>query len=81
MFGLRRHRHAKIHRQPPVERDKFKSLEVLQNAPNDEFGVTHLNLIYSEEEDRCYCFQEAHPRRLSKNTIIKWVLPVIIFKR
>ena len=65
----------------PLKGTNSKALKELQNAPKDEFGVTHLNLIYSEEEDRCYCFQEAHPRRLSKNTIIKWVLPVIIFKR
>ncbi len=36
-----------------------KDLKKLQNAPKDEFGVTHLNIIYSEDEDRCYCFLEA----------------------
>ncbi len=29
-----------------------ETLKKLQNAPIDEFGVTHLNLIYSEDEDR-----------------------------
>jgi len=36
-----------------------KTLKKLQNAPKDEFGVTHLNIIYSEDEDRMYCFLEA----------------------
>ena len=36
-----------------------ESLKKLQNAPKDEFGVTHLNLIFNEEEDKMYCFLEA----------------------
>ncbi len=36
-----------------------ETLKKLQNAPKDELGVTHLNIIYSEDEDRCYCFLEA----------------------
>ena len=36
-----------------------ETLKKLQNAPKDEFGVTHLNIIYSEDEDRCYCFLDA----------------------
>jgi len=36
-----------------------ENLKKLQNAPKDEFGVTYLNIIYSEDEDRCYCFLEA----------------------
>jgi len=36
-----------------------ENLKKLQNAPKDEFGVTHLNIIYSEDEDRCYCFLDA----------------------
>ena len=27
-----------------------ETLKKLQNAPKDEFGVTHLNIIYSEDE-------------------------------
>jgi len=38
---------------------KPETLRKLQNASKDEFGVTHLNLIYSEDEDKCYCFLEA----------------------
>jgi len=36
-----------------------ETLKKLQNAPKDEFGVTHLNIIYSEDEDKCYCFLDA----------------------
>ena len=38
----------------------------LQNAPKDEFGVTHLNLIYSEDEDKMYCFLEAPDKEAIK---------------
>ncbi len=43
----------------PLKGTSPQTLKKLQSAPKDEFGVTHLNLIYSEEEDRCYCFLEA----------------------
>ncbi len=36
-----------------------EELKKAQNDPKDEFGVKHLNLIYSEDEDRMYCFLEA----------------------
>lgn len=36
-----------------------ETLKNLQKTPIDEFGVTHLNLIYREHEDRCYCLLEA----------------------
>ena len=35
------------------------TLEKLQNEPEDEFGVKHLNMIYSEEEDKMYCILNA----------------------
>ena len=43
----------------PLKGTSPETLKKLQNAPKDEFGVTHLNLIFSEEEDKCYCFLEA----------------------
>ena len=43
----------------PLKGTSPETLKKLQKAPKDEFGVTHLNLIFSEEEDRCYCFLEA----------------------
>jgi len=36
-----------------------ETLKKLQDAPKDEFGVTHLNLIYSKNDDKMYCFLEA----------------------
>ena len=44
-----------------------ETLKKLQKEPKDEFGVTHLNLIYSEDEDRCYCLLEAP----NKESIVK----------
>lgn len=38
---------------------KPETLEKLQNEPEDEFGVKHLNLIYSEDEDKMYCILNA----------------------
>ncbi len=43
----------------PLKGVKPETLKKLQDAPVDEFGVKHLNLIYSEDEDRMYCFLEA----------------------
>jgi len=43
-----------------------EDLKKLQNAPKDEFGVTHLNLIYSEDDDRMYCFLEAPDKEAVK---------------
>ncbi len=43
----------------PLKGPKEEALKKLQNAPIDEFGVKHLNLIYSEAEDRIYCFLDA----------------------
>jgi hypothetical protein len=43
----------------PLKGTNTETLKKLQNAPKDEFGVTHLNIIFSEEEDKCYCFLEA----------------------
>jgi hypothetical protein len=36
-----------------------EALEKLQKLPKDEFGVTNLNLIYSEDENKMYCFLDA----------------------
>jgi hypothetical protein len=34
-------------------------LKEIQNAPADEFGVTHLNILYNPEVDKCFCLIEA----------------------
>jgi len=46
----------------PLKGIPLETLKKLQNAPKDEFGVKHLNIIYSKEEDRCYCLLEAPSR-------------------
>ena len=43
----------------PMQGVTAETLKKLQNQPKDEFGVIHLNLIYSEDDDRCYCLLEA----------------------
>ncbi len=43
----------------PLKGAKPETLKKLHDDPIDEFGVKHLNLIYSEEEDKMYCFLEA----------------------
>ncbi len=43
-----------------------ETLKKLQNAPKDEFGVSILNIIYSEDEDRMYCFLEAPDKEAVK---------------
>ena len=35
------------------------TLRNLQNAPVDEFGIKHLNMMYNQQEDRFYCLLEA----------------------
>ncbi len=43
----------------PLKGAKKETLKKFQNLPVDEFGVKHLNLIYSEDDDRMFCFLEA----------------------
>ncbi len=43
----------------PMQGATSETLKKLHNSSKDEFGVKHLNLIYSEDEDRRYCFLEA----------------------
>jgi hypothetical protein len=35
------------------------TLKKLQTEPKDEFGVTHVNLIYSKEKDKFFCLLDA----------------------
>jgi len=44
-----------------------KDLKKAQNQPKDEFGVSVLNVIYSEEADRMYCLLDAP----NKEAIVK----------
>ncbi len=43
-----------------------EELKKAQNEPKDEFGVSILNIIYSEDEDRLYCFLEAPDKEAIK---------------
>jgi hypothetical protein len=36
-----------------------ETLRKLQNSPKDEFGVTHVNLLHSKEEDKVFCLLDA----------------------
>ena len=45
-----------VHPMKPFTADELKKL---QNAPADEFGVTHHDIIFSEEEDKIYCVLDA----------------------
>ena len=51
----------------PMKNKKKEELEKLQKEPKDEFGVSHVNIIFSEDEDRMYCFLEAP----NKEAIVK----------
>jgi hypothetical protein len=35
------------------------SLKKLQDSPQDEFSVKHLNILYNPEVDKCFCLLEA----------------------
>jgi len=50
----------------PLKGAKPETLKKLQNSPKDKFGVTHLNLIHSEDNDRMYCFLEAPDKEAIK---------------
>lgn len=45
-----------VHPMKPFTAD---TLNELQNAPPDEFGVTHHDVLFSEEEDKIYCVLNA----------------------
>ena len=51
----------------PMKGVKHENLKKLQKEPKDEFGVTHVDIIFSEDEDRMFCFLEAP----NKDALIK----------
>ena len=57
-------------------------LNKLLNAPRDEFGVTHENLIYSEKENKLFCLLDAPNREAVEKHHAKggvkceWILEV-----
>jgi hypothetical protein len=36
-----------------------EQIKQAQNAPKDEFGVTHKNMLYNIEENKFYCILDA----------------------
>ena len=59
-----------------------EAIRQAQNAPKDEFGITHKNILYNKEEDRCYCLLDApskdavqqHHQKLGLNC--DWIVEV-----
>ena len=43
----------------PMKPFTADQLTGLQSAPPDEFGVTHHDILFSEEDDRIYCVLDA----------------------
>jgi hypothetical protein len=43
------------------------ALKQAQNAPKDEFGVTHHNILYNEKENKVFCLLEAPSREAVEN--------------
>ena len=58
---------AKFLDSHPMKGVKNTKLKELHDSPTDEFGVKHLDIIYSENDDRMYCFLEAP----NKDAVIK----------
>jgi len=48
------------HKMNPLTEQQLKQA---QNAPKDEFGVTHENIIYSETENKLFCVLNAPQQR------------------
>ncbi|TLY00332.1 MAG: DUF4242 domain-containing protein [Thaumarchaeota archaeon] len=52
-----------VHVVPCQDTLTFTRLEALvkklQKSPKDEFGVTHVNLIFSKEKDKFFCLLDA----------------------
>ncbi len=48
--------------QHPMKPFKPEQLQELQNAPADEFGVTHQEIIFSEKDNKTWCILDAPNR-------------------
>ena len=44
-----------------------ETLRKLQESPKDEFGITHINMMYNKEEDKFFCLLEAPNREAVEN--------------
>jgi Protein of unknown function (DUF4242) len=43
----------------PMKGTTEKTLKQLQILPKDEFGVTHVNILFNPEADRIFCILDA----------------------
>ncbi|MCW8329715.1 DUF4242 domain-containing protein [Photobacterium sp. SDRW27] len=43
----------------PMQPFTADALRELQNAPPDEFGVTHHDILFSEKDNKIYCVLDA----------------------
>ena len=46
------------------------NLKQIQMSPKDEFGVTHVNILFNPEADRVFCILDA-PTKMQLKKIIK----------
>ena len=67
----------------PFKEDHLKELV---NSPADEFGVKHINLIYNDKNDVCFCLLDA-PDHVSVvkhhdkvNIQCEWIMEVNLAK-
>ena len=44
-----------------------ETLRKLQQSPKDEFGITHINMMYNKEEDKFFCLLDAPNREAVEN--------------
>jgi hypothetical protein len=50
---------AKYIDQHPMRPFTPEQFQELQNAPRDEFGVKHENIIFSEKDNKAWCILDA----------------------
>jgi len=43
----------------PLGKFTEEDLKKLQQAPKDEFGIVHVNLMHNKEEDKFFCLLDA----------------------
>ena len=44
-----------VHKIPESD----KTFKEIVDQPEDEFGITHVNILYNKEANLCYCLLEA----------------------
>ena len=44
-----------------------ETLKKLQESPKDEFGITHINMMYNKKEDKFFCLLDAPSKEAVEN--------------